>query len=67
MENKQKYFLEPFLSAFGSMLDISPRQHKKPELPDWQWGIGRHFEAAFGYIAKAMDKQKHPNIDKHFK
>lgn len=59
--------LEKFLSAFASLLDISPRPHKPIQAPPLERGIGRHFEAAFGYIAKAIDKQKHPNIDKHSK
>lgn len=59
--------LEKFLSAFSSMLDLSPRPHKPIQPPSLERGIGRHFDAALGYIAKAMDKQEHLNIDKHFK
>ena len=50
--------LEKFLSAFGSMLDLSPRPLKPIQAPPVGLGIGRHFEAAFGYIQRAMDKQK---------
>lgn len=46
--------LEKFLSAFGSMLDISPRPHKPIQAPPVGLGIERHFDAALGYIGTAM-------------
>ena len=43
-------YLEKFLSAFGSMLDLSPRPHKPIQPPPLERGIGRHFEAALARI-----------------
>lgn len=45
-----KRLFEKFLSAFGSMLDISPRPHKPIQPPPLERGIGRHFDAALARI-----------------
>lgn len=50
--------LKKILSAFGFLLDISPQPHKPIQPQPLERGIGRYFDAALGYIQRAMDKQK---------